>query len=385
MLRTQDPASPGRCSSFVRPVVGSISAWSDSIAQSQNSPRKDVGTNAHFPLRHPVYASTMMGSTNNNTDRGLASPLWRDSGLRYYSYNFHLRQRFGFRVQKVSIDAGFTCPNVDGTVAIGGCTFCDNRSFSPSRRIPRREIRAQIDEGIRRLKLRYTVDHFTAYFQPATNTYAPVEKLRPLYEQALEHPKVVAMAIGTRPDCVPNDVLDLLQSIGEQTYLSVEYGLESMHNRSLDWMNRGHHHDAFLDAIERSQGRGFEICAHVMLGLPGETREDMLDTAREVARLGIDSVKIHNLYAVKNTELAEQVESGEAELISLDDYVSVIVDFLELLPPSMIVERISGDAPPDYLVGPEWCLDKPNVLRQIEAELERRDSFQGRCFAGSAV
>jgi radical SAM protein (TIGR01212 family) len=283
-------------------------------------------------------------------------------------------------VQKVSIDAGFTCPNVDGTVAIGGCTFCDNRSFSPSRRIPRQGVREQIDEGIRRLKLRYTCDHFTAYFQPATNTYAPVDRLQRLYEQALEHPQVVAMAVGTRPDCVPEDVLDLLESIGSRTYLSVEYGLETIHRRSLDWMNRGHHHDAFLDAIDRSRGRGFEICAHVMLGLPGESHEDMLETAREVARLGVESIKIHNLYAVKNTELAKQVESGEVSLISLDDYISVLVDVLELLPAEMVVERICGDAPPDYFVGPNWCLDKPNVLRQIDSELERRDTWQGRLF-----
>ncbi len=280
----------------------------------------------------------------------------------------------------MSIDAGFTCPNVDGTVAIGGCTFCDNRSFSPSRRIPRQGVREQIDEGIRRLKLRYTCDHFTAYFQPATNTYAPVDRLQRLYEQALEHPQVVAMAVGTRPDCVPEDVLDLLESIGSRTYLSVEYGLETIHRRSLDWMNRGHHHDAFLDAIDRSRGRGFEICAHVMLGLPGESHEDMLETAREVARLGVESIKIHNLYAVKNTELAKQVESGEVSLISLDDYISVLVDVLELLPAEMVVERICGDAPPDYFVGPNWCLDKPNVLRQIDSELERRDTWQGRLF-----
>ncbi len=322
----------------------------------------------------------MSRSTNNSTNRGSNTPPWRRSGLRYHAYSYHLRQRFGFRVQKVSIDAGFTCPNVDGTVAIGGCTFCDNRSFSPSRRIPRQGVREQIDEGIRRLKLRYTCDHFTAYFQPATNTYAPVDRLQRLYEQALEHPQVVAMAVGTRPDCVPEDVLDLLESIGSRTYLSVEYGLETIHRRSLDWMNRGHHHDAFLDAIDRSRGRGFEICAHVMLGLPGESHEDMLETAREVARLGVESIKIHNLYAVKNTELAKQVESGEVSLISLDDYISVLVDVLELLPAEMVVERICGDAPPDYFVGPNWCLDKPNVLRQIDSELERRDTWQGRLF-----
>ena len=165
------------------------------------------------------------------------------------------------RVQRISVDAGFTCPNVDGTVATGGCTFCDNRSFSPSRRLPRRSISEQIDEGIRRMRARYDCEQFMAYFQPATNTYAPVERLRQVYEQALAHPRIVALAIGTRPDCVPDDVLDLLADFAHRTFLSVEYGMQTMHDRSLDWMNRGHHHAAFIDAMQRSRGRGFEICA----------------------------------------------------------------------------------------------------------------------------
>jgi len=303
---------------------------------------------------------------------------WRADGHRYFSYNYYLKQRFGARVQKVSIDAGFTCPNVDGTVATGGCTFCDNRSFSPSRRLPRQGVAGQIDEGIARLKRRYDCDRFLAYFQPATNTYAPVERLRPLYEEALAHPKIVGMAVGTRPDCVPHDVLDLLEELGQRTFLSVEYGMQTIHNRSLDWMNRGHHHDAMRDAVARSRGRGFEICVHVILGLPGESRADMLATAREIARLQVDSVKLHNLYAVKNTPLAEQVQRGEVDLIERDEYVSVLVDFLELLPPTMLVERVSGDAPPDYFVGPSWCLDKPGVLNAIRDEFARRDTWQSK-------
>ena len=284
-------------------------------------------------------------------------------------------------MQKVSVDAGFTCPNVDGTVAIGGCNFCDNRSFSPSRRVPRQSVRDQIDDGINRLKRRYKCDHFLAYFQPATNTYAPVDRLRPLYESALSHPKVVGMAIGTRPDCVPNDVLDLLEEFAGRTFLSVEYGLQTIHDRSLDWMNRGHHHDAFVDAIERSRGRGFEVCAHVMLGLPGESYEDMMATAREVVRLKLDSVKIHNLYVVQKTPLADLVERGEVELMGRDDYIRTLVDFLEILPPTMLVERISGEAPPDYFVGPSWCLDKPAVLQAVQDEFSRRDSWQGKRFS----
>jgi radical SAM protein (TIGR01212 family) len=310
---------------------------------------------------------------------------WLASGRRWSAYNHALRKRFDGRVQKVSIDARFTCPNVDGTVATGGCTFCDNRSFSPSRRIPRQDIRQQIDHGIRMLRRRYhNVERFIAYFQPATNTYAPVARLREVYEQALAHEAVVGLAIGTRPDCVPDDVLDLLAEIGTRTYLSVEYGMQTMHDRSLDWMNRGHHHDATIDAIERSRGRGFEICAHVMLGLPGETHEDMLATAREVGRLGFDAVKIHNLYAVRNTSLAEQVERGEVTLMERDAYITTLIDFLELLPPTVLVERISGDAPPDYFIGPSWCLDKPAVKLALEAELARRDTWQGKRWTPSA-
>jgi uncharacterized protein len=329
-----------------------------------------------------IYSAFRMASTNfapseAADQRGSPAP-WRQAGLRYYAYNYFLRQRFGRRVQKVSLDAGFTCPNVDGTVTTGGCNFCDNRSFSPSRRIPRLDLIGQIDDGIRRLKRRYDCDDFIAYFQPATNTYAPVDKLRQLYETALSHPKVCGLAIGTRPDCVPNDVLELLQELAGQTYVAVEYGMQTMHDRSLDWMNRGHHHAAFVDAVERSIGRGFEICTHVILGIPGESHADMLATAREVARLPIDAVKIHNLYAVKRTRLGDDVLAGKVQLMGREEYLRTVVDFLELLPPSMVIERISGDAPPDYFLGPSWCLEKPAVKLALEAEFKRRDTWQGR-------
>ena len=314
---------------------------------------------------------------HNVATRKRPPPNWRDAGLRYHTLNHHFKGVFGERVQKVSLDAGFTCPNVDGSVTTGGCTFCDNRSFSPSRRIPRQDIMDQLDVGITRLQAFYNVKKFIAYFQPATNTYAPVEKLRPLYEAPLSHPQVVGMAIGTRPDCVADDVLDLLDEVAEKTYLSVEYGMQTMHDRSLDWMNRGHHHDAFLDAMHRSKDRGFEICAHVILGLPGESHEDMLETARELARVKVDAVKIHNLYVVKNTELADQLKRGEVTMLDRDNYVRAVVEFLELTPPAVVVERVSGDAPPDYFVAPQWCQDKPAVRDAIAAEMEKRDTWQG--------
>jgi radical SAM superfamily enzyme len=360
---------------------------------------------SRFP--HLLYVATELASIKPVT--AIADRLaWRAAGRPYFSCNFYLRQRFGLRVQKVSVDAGFTCPNVDGTVATGGCTFCDNRSFSPSRRLPRAGIRGQIDQSIRRMRLRYRkCDHFLAYFQPATNTYGPVERLRALYDEALSHPQVVGLVIGTRPDCVPDDVLDLLQEIAARPhvgesfrsqirrgadlpavseklpYVAVEYGMQTMHDRSLDWMNRGHHHVAMIDAVRRSRGRGFEIGAHVILGLPGESPEDMMATADELGRLNVDAVKIHNLYCVKNTPLADQVARGEVTLMERRSYVRTLVDFIERLPPTMIVDRISGDAPPEYFIGPTWCLDKPAVKAAVLAEFQRRGTWQGRSFEPS--
>ena len=337
-----------------------------------------------------------MSSTSANRDRDLPGasegdircqidesstgdpPTWRAAGQRYFSLGKALRARFGCRVQKVSIDAGFTCPNVDGTVAIGGCSFCDNRSFSPSRRLPRQSITEQIDEGISRLKRRYQCDDFLAYFQPATNTYAPVDRLRTVYQEALAHPKVVGLTIGTRPDCVGDEVLELLEEIAARSPLFVEYGMQTMHDRSLDWMNRGHHHDAMIDAVARSRGRGFEMGAHVILGLPDETHAEMLETGREIGRLALDSIKIHNLYVVRNTRLEEECARGETRLMTRDEYVSTLVDFIEILPPSIVVERITGEAPSEYFVGPTWALDKPAVRNAVEKEFERRDSWQGK-------
>jgi len=204
---------------------------------------------------------------------------------RYYALSRFLKERFGVRVYRVTLDGGFTCPNVDGTVAVGGCVFCDNRSFSPNRRLPRSSIREQVQRGVDILSARYRAGRFLAYFQAATNTYAPVAKLRRLYDEALEHPQIVGLAIGTRPDCLPDEILDLLEDYARNRYVCLEIGLQSIHERSLDWMNRGHHFDAFVDAVNRCQGRGLDLCAHVILGLPGESRDDMLATADALASL----------------------------------------------------------------------------------------------------
>jgi radical SAM protein (TIGR01212 family) len=299
-------------------------------------------------------------------------------GRRYYPFSHFLRERFGAKVYRVTVDAGFTCPNVDGTVAVGGCVYCDNRSFSPNRRQPRMPIAQQVTRGIDILQQRYGADKFIAYFQPATNTYAPVNRLRQLYDEALQHPQIVGLAIGTRPDCVADDVLDLIQGYARDRYVCLELGLQTIHDRSLDWMNRGHHHDAFVDAVQRCAGRGFDVCAHVILGLPGETREDMLATAEELARSPVQAAKIHNLHVVKGTPLEDMYHAGQATLFERDEYVSLVCDFLERLPADMVIHRLSGDAPPAYLVAPLWCLDKPALLTAIDAEMLRRDSWQGK-------
>jgi radical SAM protein (TIGR01212 family) len=297
---------------------------------------------------------------------------------RYYPFSRFLRERFGTRVQRVTIDAGFTCPNVDGTVAVGGCVYCDNRSFSPNRRLPRTSVGAQVERGVAILGKRYGADRFLAYFQAATNTYAPVEKLRRLYDEALAHPQVVGLAVGTRPDCVPDAVLDLLEGYARGRYVCLELGLQSAHDRSLDWMNRGHHFDAFVEAAHRCRRRGLDVCAHVILNLPGEDRDDMLATADALAALPVQAVKILNLHVVRDTPLEAMYRAGRVRLFDRDEYVRVVCDFLERLPPEMVIHRLSGDAPPDYLVAPGWCLDKPTLLRAIHAELEQRDGWQGK-------
>lgn len=298
----------------------------------------------------------------------------------FRSFRQFLQERFGQRVYRLSLDAGFTCPNVDGTVAVGGCVYCDNRSFSPNRRLPRRSLRAQIEHGIQVLRQRYRAEKFLAYFQAGTNTYAPVEKLRRLYDEVLEHPEIVGLMIGTRPDCVPEPVLSLVESYCRDRWVCLELGLQTIHDRSLIWMNRGHDFACFVDAVQRARGRGFELCAHVILGLPGESHEDMMATAEVCAALRLDAVKIHNLHVVRDTPLESMFRRGQVPMFSREDYVQLVCDFLERLPESMVIHRLSGDAPGDYLVAPEWCRDKAAIHRGIAAEFARRGTRQGSKF-----
>jgi radical SAM protein (TIGR01212 family) len=295
---------------------------------------------------------------------------------RYVSFTDHLRQTFACRVHKVCLDAGFTCPNRDGALAVGGCIYCNNASFSPGNR--RLSVPAQLEQGKQFLRQRYGAEKFIAYFQAYTNTYGDVRWLKSLYDTALASDDIVGLAIGTRPDCVSDAVLDLLADYAARTYLWLELGLESGHDQTLAWLNRGHTVAAFDDAVRRAQQRRLRLCAHIILGLPGESAAAMLQTARHLAALGLDAVKLHHLHVVRHTVLEKMYQRGEVSLLSLEAYATLVVDCLEVLPPEMVIMRLLGDAPRATLVAPAWSVHKQPVLQRIGQELERRNTYQGR-------
>ncbi|NLE38332.1 MAG: TIGR01212 family radical SAM protein, partial [Pirellulaceae bacterium] len=302
-------------------------------------------------------------------------PSWRSAGQCYYRLGLYFRQVFGRPIWKISVDAGFDCPNRDGTVGSGGCRFCNPASFSSNRRHPLGGIADQIAHGASRLGHRHGAERFLAYFQPGTNTYAPISELRARYEEALACPGVVGLIVGTRPDCVADQTLDLLAELARSTWVSLELGIQTIHDRSLDWLQRGHRHEASVDAVTRAKQRGLAVGAHLILGLPGETRDHMLATADELTRLEIDSVKLHNLHVVKDTPLANDHAAGKLTLPSREQYIDCVVGFLEHLRPECVIHRLAGDAPREYLIEPHWCGRKSELRQAIEAELERRDTF----------
>lgn len=311
-----------------------------------------------------------------------SEPDWQKAGHHYFPLGLSMRREFGCPVWKVSIDAGFSCPNVTEN-GKQGCIFCDNRSFAPSRRLQTaematRSIHEQIDEGIKQLQRRYKADQFIAYFQPSTNTNASPEHLDTIFRSALAHPKIVGLALGTRPDALPETVLDVLERIAGEQWLQLEIGLQSIHDRTLQFLQRGHDYTDFLDAFCRCRRRGIRICVHLILGLPGETRADVLATAREMARLNPESVKLHNLYIAKGTLLAELWRAGAVPLPTLEEYASLVVDFLEILPPDMVIERISGEADSGSLLAPDWSRIKHAARNAIDQEFRRRNSRQGK-------
>lgn len=299
---------------------------------------------------------------------------------RYRDLNTALREHFGCRVQKISLDAGMTCPNRDGTLGVGGCIYCNVRG-SGTGLSQHYSITEQLERGKARLARRYKAKKFIAYFQSFSNTYGSPQDLKDLYLEALAVQDVVGLAIGTRPDCVPDSVLDMLSELNQQTYLWIEYGLQSAHDRTLELINRGHDVDAFLDAVERSRQRKLNICVHVILGLPDEDKTDMLATARALGKLDIQAVKIHLLYVIENTALAELYLRGDYRCLSREEYVDIVCDFLALLPPQLVIHRLTGDPHPGELLAPKWALDKQTNLQAIRETLRSRNLWQGKFFS----
>ncbi len=299
------------------------------------------------------------------------------AGLPYLDLNSHLRRRFGQRVQKIALDAGFTCPNRDGRVSKGGCLYCNARGSGTGAWAQGLNLTAQLRQGMARLKDRYQTDRFIAYFQSFSNTYAPVARLQALYDEVLGFPEVVGLSVGTRPDCLEEGVLELLAGYARERLLWLELGLQSAHDRTLAALNRGHDVACFTRGVERAAALGLEVVAHVILGLPGEGPGEMAATADYLARLPLQGVKIHLLYVVRGSGLARLYQEGAYACLSGDDYVSLVVNFVELLPRRLVIHRLTGDPYPQELLGPDWCLDKARVLRRIREEFLRRGSRQG--------
>jgi hypothetical protein len=306
---------------------------------------------------------------------------WR--GKRFNSFNCALRQVFDARVYKIGLRLDFTCPNRDGKVAVGGCVYCNNASHTPQDYRPRQSVAAQLEQGALALHKRHKAEKFIAYFQSYTNTYDSTAKLEKLYREALDFPGVVGISIATRPDCLPESTLALLSELSQQTYLWLEIGLESMYDRTLAWVNRGHDLAAFIDAVARAKRRALRVCTHLIFGFPGETHADILKTPALLNRLAIDGVKLHNLHVIKNTPLATLYAKDPFPLFSRAEYVSLVVDFLELLSPTIVVHRLTGETYRAITVAPQWSIDKISVHNEIYKSLIDRTTWQGRLYSNA--
>jgi hypothetical protein len=301
------------------------------------------------------------------------------AGKLYRDYNSYLRETFGCRVQKISLDAGLGCPNRDGTVGFGGCIYCNDKgSGTGSARFA--SISEQIATGKQKLAKKYGAKKFIAYFQSFSNTYAPQPRLATLYAEALRDPDVVGLSIGTRPDCVCDETLNHLAMLSETHLIWLEYGLQSAKDETLERIRRGHSVRAFTDAVARSRARKIPVCAHVILGLPAESIEDMLYTAKFLAHKDIQAVKIHLLYVVKGTALAQLYSTGSYGCLSREDYAAAVGEFLALLPAHVIVQRLTGDPHPDELESPLWALDKQRNLDAIREYMEKNRLYQGKYY-----
>lgn len=303
---------------------------------------------------------------------------------RFNAYSNYFKKLFGERVQKLSIDAGFTCPNRDGTKGRGGCTYCNNNAFNPSYCNPSKSVEQQIREGMEFHAWRYKKPgKFLAYFQPYSNTYASIEELKTIYGQALKFPEIAGLVIGTRPDCIDDEKLEYFAGLAKTHYVIIEYGIESCYDKTLERINRGHDFAASKEAILKTHAAGLKTGAHLIFGLPGETKKEMMAQAGILSELPLDNIKFHQLQIIKGTVMEKEYNETphDFNFFELDEYISFVVDFIEQLNPSFIIERFAGEVPPRFKVDPGWGLVRnENIVEMVEAELEDRNSYQGKQF-----
>ena len=303
---------------------------------------------------------------------------YSDSNKRYHAYDYYLRHKFGGKTVKIPLDGGFTCPNIDGRCGEGGCIYCSGRGSGDFCASPCESIAEQFAKGVAMMGKKWQTERKIAYFQAHTNTYAPVSYLKALFEEALRQDGVVGLNIATRADCLEDDVVDYLAELSGRTALTVELGLQTVHDETAKLINRGHSFEEFCRGYEKLRERGIDVCVHLIFGLPGEDREMMLESVRRVAALHPSQLKLHLLYVIKGTRLGEMYESGEYLPMEREEYVETVCDALELLPPETVVARLTGDGAPETLLAPEWSRRKTAVVNDIDKTLFARDSWQGK-------
>ncbi|MDO9549178.1 MAG: TIGR01212 family radical SAM protein [Candidatus Marinimicrobia bacterium] len=296
---------------------------------------------------------------------------------RYYRFSRYLRQQFGERVYRISLDAGFSCPTRDGHLGAGGCLYCNNSSFSRDRLKNLPPVKTQLIQGIEIAREKHKADKFLAYFQAYTNTYGSINELENLYRSVLNVPDVVGILIGTRPDCVDNNILALLNDLRQETYLSVEYGIESVYDKTLDWARRGHSFETSIQTIEKTKNMGIHVGGHIIFGFPTESWIEILDSAAVLNEMELDALKIHHLHIVKNSALSNLYKTAPFPLFSETEWIILMSDFLERLNPNIVIQRLAGDARPGTLIAPQWTMKKTQILQEIQSELERRQTHQG--------
>jgi len=306
--------------------------------------------------------------------------IYSDDNKRYHTFNYHLKHKFGCKVFKVSLNAGFTCPNIDGSKGYGGCSYCSSSGSGDFAGNPADNVLTQFESIKSKMHDKWQNGKYIAYFQAHTNTYAPVCRLKEIFEPVLGLENVVGLSIATRADALPDDVVNYLADLSRRTYLIVELGLQSVFDKTGEYINRCHTYEEFLQGYEKLAEKGINVCVHIINGLPFETHEMMMTTAKELAKLKLHSLKIHSLHIIRGTKIASAYLNGDFKLMTRDEYVNTVCDQLELLPPELIIQRVTGDGDAKQLIAPEWSIKKVCVINEIDKLMQKRNSWQGKRF-----